>query len=206
MKIPDRQHYPQEVEGSWLTVLLDSYAICDEEMEREISDEEKKRDTKVACKKGCYFCCLNQDVPVTPPESLGISWYVSEVLEPSVRERLRERLKDQAQTIGCPFLKDGACVIYPVRPLACRLFIIYRIQCRAEDEDPFFTRPEDMHPTNPDRNLRIAMRFLDSPVYNLSTKKGKIAAYQNGIMYKSIPGMHKIRWLGFIDATEGMIF
>ncbi len=169
MKIPDRQHYPQEVKGSWLTVLLDSYAVCDEELEREISDEEKKRDKKVACTKGCCFCCLNQDVPVTPPESLVISWYVSEVLEPNVRERLRERLKDQAQTIGCPFLKDGACVIYPVRPLACRLFIIYRIQCRAEDEDPFFTRPKDMHPTNPDRNLRIAMRFLDSPVYNLST-------------------------------------
>ena len=46
------------------------------------------------------------------------------------------------------------------------------------------------------------MRFLDSPVFNLSTEKEKIAAYEEGVMYKFIPGMHEIDWRILIDLAK----
>jgi len=132
---------------------------------------------------------------------MGMVWYVTEVLESGVRDELLKSLTPPGQTTQCPFLKDGACSIYPARPLACREFVVYRQVC-TEGEDPFHTRPEDMHPATPDRRLQTALRFLDSPVYNLSTKKKKIAAYNKGVMYKFIPGMHEIDWRILIDLAE----
>ena len=87
------------------------------------------------------------------------------------------------------------------RPLACREYVVYRKACGV-GEDPFFTRPEDMHPATPDRRLEVALRFLDSPAFKLSTKKEKIAAYYDGVMYKFVPGMHDIDWRMLIDLAK----
>lgn len=201
MKIPDRMHYPQEKNYSWLPILLDTYAICDEGLRQEIAAEVERRGVAVACSKGCDTCCRRQDIPVSTPEFLGMAWYVAEILDNDVRDELLKSFVPPGQTTQCPFLKDKACSIYPARPLACREFVVYRRAC-AVDEDPFFTRPEDMHPTTPDRRLQVALRFLDSPVYRLSTKKKKIAAYHKGVMYRFIPGMHEIDWRILIDLAE----
>ncbi len=205
MKIPDRRHYPQEGKYSWLTMVLDSYAICDEALQQEISREEGKRGVKAACAKGCYFCCMHYDIPVSTSEFMGIAWYASEILESDVREELSKKLTAQAFTTGCPFLLDGACSIYPLRPLACREFVVYRAPCK-ESEDPYFSRPEDMHPANPERKLRTALRFLDSPVYGVLTKEKKLAAIENGIMHKNIPGMHEIEWGIIIENMSSVLF
>lgn len=201
MKIPDRLHYPQEKNYSWLPILLDTYAICDEGLRQEIAAEVKRRGVPVACTKGCGTCCRQHDIPVSTPAFMGIVWYVTEILDNDVRDELLKSLGPPGQTTQCPFLKDGACSIYPARPLACREYVVYRRAC-AVGEDPFFTRPKDMHPATPDRRLQVALRFLDSPVYNLSTKKKKIAAYHDGVMYKFTPGMHEIDWRILIDMAE----
>ncbi len=205
MKIPDRRHYPQEEQYSWLTIVLDSYAICDEELQKEISREEGQRGVKAACAKGCYFCCLHHDIPVSASEFMGIAWYASEMLDPDVREGLSKKLAAQAFTTGCPFLLDGACCIYPLRPLACREFVVYRAPC-LDGEDPYFSRPEDMHPANPQRKLRTAWRLLDSPVYGDLTKEKKLAAIEDGIMHKNIPGMHEIEWGIIIENMSSVLF
>ena len=204
MEIPDRRHYSQEEQYSWLSILLDSYAICDEGIEQEIAREEEERGDKVACAKGCFACCLHYDVPVSAPEFMGLAWYASEMLEPDVRERLRQRFANQALTIGCPFLLDGACSVYPLRPLACREFVVYKTPC-LEDEDPYFTRPEDMHPANPGRKLKTALRFLDSPLYGLATEENKLAAIKKGVMQKNIPGMHEIEWGLIIENMSSVL-
>ncbi len=201
MKIPNRPHYPQENNYSWLPILLDAYAICDEGLRQEIATEVERRGMAVACLKGCDSCCRQHDIPVSTPEFMGIVWYVTEVLAEGIRDELLKSMGPPNQTARCPFLKAGSCSIYPARPLACREFVVYRQVC-AQGEDPFFTRPADMHPATPDRRLQTAMRFLDSPVYNLLTKKKKIAAYNKGVMYKFIPGMHEIDWRILIDLAE----
>jgi Fe-S-cluster containining protein len=88
----------------------------------------------LACARGCATCCTLR-VGATAPEVLLVARFLC-----AVTPRLLERgidlvaglRKADAQTAGlaesarvrlrqrCPFIAQGACVIYPVRPLACR--------------------------------------------------------------------------------------
>lgn len=88
----------------------------------------------LACGKGCATCCTLR-VGATAPEVLLVARFLRAVT-PRLLERgidlvatLREA---DARTAGlteaarvrlrqrCPFIAQGACVIYAVRPLACR--------------------------------------------------------------------------------------
>jgi Fe-S-cluster containining protein len=88
----------------------------------------------LACARGCATCCTLR-VGASAPEVLLVARFLRAVT-PRLLERgidlvagLREA---DAQTAGlaeaarvrlrqcCPFIAQGACVIYPVRPLACR--------------------------------------------------------------------------------------
>lgn len=86
---------------------------------------------QLACHQGCGTCCRLQ-VVATMPEILMVARYVR-AMAPGFRKvgvDLPVRLADSApgedhsrpMALGreCPFLADGVCVIYPVRPLACR--------------------------------------------------------------------------------------
>lgn len=88
----------------------------------------------LACGRGCATCCTLR-VGATAPEVLLVARFLR-----AVTPRLLERGVDlvaglreaDAQTAGlaerervalrqrCPFIAQGACVIYSVRPLACR--------------------------------------------------------------------------------------
>lgn len=86
------------------------------------------------CGRGCAACCSLR-VTATAPEVLGVARFLKAV-QPSLLARgidLVGRLQQaQAQTAGlseservqvrkeCPFIAQGVCVIYSVRPLACR--------------------------------------------------------------------------------------
>lgn len=84
-----------------------------------------------ACRKGCGTCCRIQ-VVATAPEVLMVARYVRAMADGfrKVGIDLPARLAaapvrtDAAGTMAlgceCPFLAEGICVIYPVRPLACR--------------------------------------------------------------------------------------
>lgn len=89
---------------------------------------------EVACHKGCATCCTVR-VVATAPEVLLATRYVR-AAEKLLKQKgidLRQRLRDaddvtrghgEKQRVKlrkrCPFIDKGACVIYPVRPLACR--------------------------------------------------------------------------------------
>jgi Fe-S-cluster containining protein len=88
----------------------------------------------LACQRGCATCCTLR-VGATAPEV----WLVARFLR-AVAPRLAERGVDLMATVRaadahsrgldeaarvalrqrCPFIAQGVCVIYPVRPLACR--------------------------------------------------------------------------------------
>lgn len=86
----------------------------------------------VACHAGCDHCCY-QSVGVTPPEAIAIHAYLVETwtlprltslqarLGPFV-EQVRGLTSDERASpeLPCPFLEQGTCTIYEVRPLACR--------------------------------------------------------------------------------------
>ncbi|MGY6277493.1 YkgJ family cysteine cluster protein [Methylomonas sp. MgM2] len=87
---------------------------------------------RIACGKGCATCCTLR-VTATAPEVLLIDRFLRWSEFPDRKLNLVKRLKKANQvTCGlneeqrvrlrrrCPFIEQGACMIYPVRPLACR--------------------------------------------------------------------------------------
>ncbi len=128
----------------WLPLLLDAYAIVDTGVQIAVRNEEKRRSVRLACGKGCGSCCVDQrDIPLYPHELVGIYWYVTEKLEPSVRSGLKSRLAAHGRNSPCPFVSDGACCIHPLRPVGCRQFNVFTTPC-APGEDPYFTRRTDV--------------------------------------------------------------
>jgi len=86
----------------------------------------------IACHKGCATCCTLR-VTATAPEVLLIARYIAWAKFPDSEINLAKRVAkanqetcglDEAQRVKlkrrCPFIMQGACLIYPVRPLACR--------------------------------------------------------------------------------------
>jgi len=86
----------------------------------------------VACRAGCDHCCY-QIVGVTPPEALAIFDHLSRTASDAELDEIATRMAEaRTRTRGlssaerfspdhpCPFLREGRCSIYEVRPLACR--------------------------------------------------------------------------------------
>jgi Fe-S-cluster containining protein len=84
---------------------------------------------EVSCKRSCDNCC-RQKVLSTPAEGLAIFLYLnslgrwSDALEARLEEDDAYATKTNhadwfKEKRPCPFLKDGACGVYPVRPVGC---------------------------------------------------------------------------------------
>lgn len=80
---------------------------------------------KIACKAGCGWCC-HQHVAILPAEALGVAKAIDGT-------PLAEKFDREAPSIlgttnaarkkarrPCPFLIEGACAVYEVRPNRCR--------------------------------------------------------------------------------------
>ncbi len=157
----------------WLPLLLDAYAIADTGVQVGIRNEEKRRNVRLACGKGCGSCCVHQrDIPLYPHELVGIYWYVTEKMDLSVRDVLKKRLAGHRADSPCPFVVDGSCCIHPLRPVGCRQFNVFTTPC-APGEDPYFTRREDVLTPVPDYTDRSFAAVL--PLYNMK-REGDLAA------------------------------
>lgn len=127
-------------------LLLDAFALVDCGVAESIA----LRGEQPACGPGCCHCCT-QPIPLTPLEILALRLFVELELAPSKRDDLKAafalfRGDRAALESTCPFLLEGRCGVYPVRPIACRRYIVYGAPC-GKGEDPTFTRPADvLHP------------------------------------------------------------
>ena len=108
-------------------LLDDAFAQFDAELETQCQGA-----AAIDCKKGCATCCTVR-VTATAPEVLRVAQHLRESVSPEACVRLVRRLLeadgltrdlDESERVQlrhrCPFIEKGACVIYPVRPLACR--------------------------------------------------------------------------------------
>ncbi len=88
----------------------------------------------MACKRGCIYCCYNQ-ISLSGPEALFLGLYAFERFGPQRLARIDARVAAVLGRINgltrrevgairhlvpCPLLEDGACLVHPARPLACR--------------------------------------------------------------------------------------
>lgn len=73
-----------------------------------------------ACKNGCSYCC-NIAVTLTTTEAELIGKHVGR--KPTIPAHRVDIMANQKKYSGapCPFLKQGRCSVYEVRPLACRI-------------------------------------------------------------------------------------
>ncbi len=101
----------------------------------------------LACHKGCATCCTLR-VTATAPEVLMIGRYVrwsADKLKAALNIDLAERIftadektrgLDEQQRVAlrlrCPYIHHGACLIYQVRPLACRGHASYDVRACLE--------------------------------------------------------------------------
>mgnify|MGYP002778276045 FL=1 len=76
------------------------------------------------CAKGCDDCCRSL---ASEPSINELEW---QRLAPALDEPMRQRIRATAgavRPVVCPLLdvESGACLVYPVRPVACRTYGFY---------------------------------------------------------------------------------
>jgi Fe-S-cluster containining protein len=136
-----------------------------------IARETKKSGRTLACGQGCTVCCRVQtDIPAYPIELVGMSWYVIEKLTPPLRSIVKSHLVTRRKDGSCPFLVDGACVVYSVRPMACRQFNVFTRPC-GENEDAFHTRRHDV--LTPIESFTEEALSRTLPFYGISPNEAK---------------------------------
>jgi len=98
-----------------------------------------------ACKSGCAFCCTDAGrIDGTTLEGLRIRGRIGKMPRPrqlGIKKALKRDMQKREAGLPspCPFLmKNNTCMIYPVRPFACRR-ITSRHRC-AKDRPPLISR------------------------------------------------------------------
>ena len=125
-----------ERSNMWLSLLLDCYAMIDFSVSKSIEQSEKK----VACYKGCSVCCY-QVIPLSTIECMGIKFYVQNILNQRFRSFLIKKFNEHKSI--CLFNIDDCCIVYSLRPIACRRYIVCSKPCEI-NEDPIVTRSSDV--------------------------------------------------------------
>lgn len=100
-----------------------------------LSEEAKKHNVAIDCRKGCNWCC-HQPIFGVAHEFHYLWQFIQlnmsedeqkEVLQKSFdnyqkRGRLSQKELEKSK-LPCPLLKNGACSAYPARPMACRIYL-----------------------------------------------------------------------------------
>lgn len=103
----------------------------------------------LACRAGCTWCC-HFSVDVRAVEVFGILDFVERTFAADERVRVYAEIRANSATLGnldefermrrnvkCPFLREGRCSIYPVRPQTCRNYhATSAVGCQQSYEDP----------------------------------------------------------------------
>ncbi len=188
-----------EVKKSWLKPLLEGYHIVDKGVSKAIS-EERKKGRKLACGKGCSTCCgTHQDIPIYPLELTGIIWYVNEKIAGELRNVLKTQLSEFKKSSPCPFIVDNACSIHPMRPMACRQFNVFGMQC-TQGEDPYHTRREDV--MDPVKKYVDQAFYIMLPFYGIEKESERIRIVETGGFHKMVRELHSCNWKELAEKME----
>lgn len=143
-----------EAQNAWLPLLLDSYAMVDLSVHYAVENAGRT----IACHEGCGACC-QQMIPASTLEVFGIKFY----LEHRINKKFHATLAHAHENpMLCIFNRDTKCSIYPMRPYACRRYIIANTCC-LPNEDPTKTRPYDL--VEPSREMFYEAIALTLPFY-----------------------------------------
>lgn len=103
----------------------------------------------LACRAGCTWCC-HFSVDVRAVEVFGILDFVERTFTAEEKARVYaeihansaaldnlDEIERMRRNVKCPFLSQGRCTIYPVRPQTCRNYhATSAVGCQQSYEDP----------------------------------------------------------------------
>jgi Fe-S-cluster containining protein len=188
----DRLHYPEdEANYPWLSALLNAYHIQETGIAVELEQEMKQRAKKLACGKGCDVCCLRPTVPLTEPEIRGVAWYATTQLTPDLREKVKNQVLNRHKSLTCPFLVEGACSVYPVRPIACRILHVFGEPC-SPSGDIYLNRARDMWAHSRDLGRRVSYALM--PLYGITGRLNMERAFDEGFLTNNSTSMMDQPW------------
>lgn len=148
--------------------LVSKLADLDAETDRQIEVLKADPQGKVECRRGCDFCC-HRIVVAGVFEAVAIAEHVRVGFTQDQKDALKIRAEKYAADSlpfrdgralmarpTCPFLIDGECSIYSVRPVACRGWNSYSAHaCQAR-----LRQPSPLIPQGDSRQTGIAQSLL----------------------------------------------
>lgn len=181
-----------EQKHKWLPMLVDAYHLIDLGIAEAVKLKEKKENRTLACTKGCANCCKHhKDIPVYPLELVGLSYYVNEKIDADTKAKIKQPLANYQSENPCPFLVDDVCTVHEMRPIACRIFMVFNKPCDV-GEDPYYTRKEDVLPTIQDYIDQAFYVML--PFYGVTEDKHKLSIISTGAFHKKAVPLNTINW------------
>lgn len=174
----------------WLKPLIKAYEIINKGVSEGLSLR-KKHGSVPACQKGCSHCCETQPIPLTSFEVAGLAWYLIEHTHGLKRLRLAENLMNVDPSKGCPMVLDNACAVYPMRPIACRQYVIFGKSCGIHEE-PLDTRPNEVfHPS-----IQVAHEAFGHllPYYNIAGREARDKALKEHFIQNKALLIQGIDW------------
>jgi len=116
-----------------------------------LSEFAEQQQNPVHCKKGCYWCCF-QPVFALSYEMDYLNTFIQQNFDEQKQNEIRARAEQKRQRLNglaekdllnskfpCPLLENGACSVYPARPMACRIYLSTNVNSCLK----FYTEPED---------------------------------------------------------------
>lgn len=114
--------------------IKDMYRITDEFISS-FSVYTKKQNQKIACKKGCEWCC-HQAVYALLYELDYLNHFIKtnfskqkqkEISTRAAKKRKKLEGMEKEQLANtkypCPLLENGSCIAYQARPISCRIYL-----------------------------------------------------------------------------------
>lgn len=193
-----RPGYSQEQLNPWLSILLDIYHLIDSWVT--VDTEIKGIVKTIVCQKGCGHCCKLLTVPINHLEFRGLCWYVSEILQEEERVLVKYRFRLHEEESECPFLINNFCIVYPLRPIACRQFFILNHRC-SEGENPWLIRKDDIYcALNQEISWMIATRFF--PLFGLKNAEEQRKAYEEGFLFENDRPLNSYPWAAISEKIK----
>lgn len=149
-----------------------------------LSEFAQKQGQKIDCKKGCQWCC-HQPIFVLSYEMEYLNAFIKMNFDGKTRKEIKgraEQKNNRFKTLNdtdllnskfpCPLLKEGACMAYEVRPMACRIYLSTNVNTCLS----FYKNPEDENsiPALLDFPLRAGRMMNEG--FKAALKTGGLAA------------------------------